>query len=70
MLRQLYFSCTDLALHAEFVPGHGETSTFGHERIESPFVGEKALAKWRNAKDWSEGGGGGARPDPAVDGHI
>jgi glyoxylase-like metal-dependent hydrolase (beta-lactamase superfamily II) len=47
-----------------FVPGHGETSTFGHERIESPFVGEKALAKWRNAKDWSDGGAG--RPDPAV----
>lgn len=47
-----------------FVPGHGETSTFGHERIESPFVGEKALAQWRKAKGWSEGG----RPDPAVEG--
>jgi len=46
-----------------FVPGHGETSTFGHERIENPFVGEKALEKWRRAKGWSEGHG---RPDPAV----
>jgi glyoxylase-like metal-dependent hydrolase (beta-lactamase superfamily II) len=30
-----------------FVPGHGETSTFGRERIANPFVGEEALAKWR-----------------------
>jgi glyoxylase-like metal-dependent hydrolase (beta-lactamase superfamily II) len=30
-----------------FVPGHGETSTFGRERRENPFVGEEALARWR-----------------------
>lgn len=30
-----------------FVPGHGETSTFGHERRENPFVGEEAIARWR-----------------------
>lgn len=48
-----------------FVPGHGETSTFGHERIESPFVGEKALEQWRKAKGWGASSGGG-RPDPAV----
>ena len=30
-----------------FVPGHGEISTFGRERMENPFVGEEALAKWR-----------------------
>lgn len=30
-----------------FVPGHGPASTFGRERIESPFVGEKAMARWR-----------------------
>lgn len=30
-----------------FVPGHGETSTFGHERRMNPFVGDEALAKWR-----------------------
>ena len=29
-----------------FVPGHGEMSTFGHERIASPFVGDAAMAKW------------------------
>lgn len=30
-----------------FVPGHGETSTMGHERIHNPFVGEEAMAQWR-----------------------
>jgi glyoxylase-like metal-dependent hydrolase (beta-lactamase superfamily II) len=34
-----------------FVPGHGETSTFGHERRENPFVGDEALARWRSLKD-------------------
>jgi glyoxylase-like metal-dependent hydrolase (beta-lactamase superfamily II) len=29
-----------------FVPGHGETSTFGHERQENPFVGDEAYARW------------------------
>lgn len=29
-----------------FVPGHGETSTFGHERQENPFVGDEAFARW------------------------
>jgi glyoxylase-like metal-dependent hydrolase (beta-lactamase superfamily II) len=29
-----------------FVPGHGETSTFGHERRENPFVGDEAFARW------------------------
>ncbi len=28
-----------------FTPGHGETSTFGHERVYNPFVGEEALAR-------------------------
>jgi glyoxylase-like metal-dependent hydrolase (beta-lactamase superfamily II) len=27
-----------------FVPGHGEMSTFGHERRTNPFVGDSALA--------------------------
>jgi len=27
-----------------FVPGHGQMSTFGHERATNPFVGDKALA--------------------------
>jgi hydroxyacylglutathione hydrolase len=30
-----------------FVPGHGESSTMGRERIHNPFVGEEAMAKWR-----------------------
>lgn len=30
-----------------FVPGHGPTSTFGHERRANPFVGEDAIARWR-----------------------
>jgi glyoxylase-like metal-dependent hydrolase (beta-lactamase superfamily II) len=30
-----------------FLPGHGETSTFGRERIANPFVGDEALAAWR-----------------------
>lgn len=29
-----------------FVPGHGETSTFGHERRDNPFVGDEAFAGW------------------------
>jgi glyoxylase-like metal-dependent hydrolase (beta-lactamase superfamily II) len=32
----------------QFLPGHGDTSTFGHERIKNPFVGEEALARWRS----------------------
>ncbi len=30
-----------------FVPGHGETSTFGHERENNPFVGDAAFARWQ-----------------------
>lgn len=30
-----------------FVPGHGKQSTFGYERMHSPFVGEEAMARWR-----------------------
>jgi glyoxylase-like metal-dependent hydrolase (beta-lactamase superfamily II) len=30
-----------------FVPGHGEPSTFGRERRENPFVGDAAMARWR-----------------------
>jgi glyoxylase-like metal-dependent hydrolase (beta-lactamase superfamily II) len=30
-----------------FVPGHGPTSTFGHERAENPFVSDAAYARWR-----------------------
>jgi hypothetical protein len=27
-----------------FVPGHGQMSTFGHERKTNPFVGDRVLA--------------------------
>lgn len=30
-----------------FVPGHHEQSTFGHERLHNPFVGEEAMRRWR-----------------------
>ena len=29
---------------ARFIPGHGPTSTFGHERRTNPYVGDSALA--------------------------
>lgn len=31
-----------------FVPGHGETSTIGRERVDNPFVGETAMERWRD----------------------
>jgi hydroxyacylglutathione hydrolase len=31
-----------------FIPGHGAASTFGHERLHNPFVGELAMARWRD----------------------
>jgi hydroxyacylglutathione hydrolase len=30
-----------------FVPGHGEQSTFGRERLHNPFVGEIPMGRWR-----------------------
>jgi glyoxylase-like metal-dependent hydrolase (beta-lactamase superfamily II) len=38
-----------------FTPGHGETSTFGHERLYNPFVGDEALVRWRAAKSAAPG---------------
>jgi glyoxylase-like metal-dependent hydrolase (beta-lactamase superfamily II) len=50
-LRQLVHSIRHklfpLGDDVQFLPGHGETSTFGRERLANPFVGEEALAKWR-----------------------
>ncbi|MBU6266104.1 MAG: MBL fold metallo-hydrolase [Sphingomonadales bacterium] len=34
-----------------FVPGHGDESTFGHERRHNPFVGEEAIARWRERRE-------------------
>ncbi|MEZ5737473.1 MAG: MBL fold metallo-hydrolase [Novosphingobium sp.] len=42
-----------------FVPGHGPNSTFGHERRENPFVGEKAMEHWQARF--------GGMKDPAVE---
>ncbi|HMP57512.1 MAG TPA: MBL fold metallo-hydrolase, partial [Novosphingobium sp.] len=33
-----------------FVPGHHRQSTFGHERLHNPFVGEDAMRRWRERK--------------------
>ena len=41
-----------------FLPGHGETSTFGRERAANPFVGDTAIARW-----WEQ-----RRPDLAAHG--
>jgi hydroxyacylglutathione hydrolase len=32
-----------------FLPGHGDASTFGHEREANPFVSDAALAQWKDA---------------------
>ncbi|MGB8363445.1 MAG: MBL fold metallo-hydrolase [Rhizomicrobium sp.] len=31
----------------QFMPGHGETSTFGRERRDNPFISDAAMAKWK-----------------------
>jgi glyoxylase-like metal-dependent hydrolase (beta-lactamase superfamily II) len=53
-LKQLVHSIRDklfaLGDDVSFTPGHGATSTFGHERIHNPFVGETALRKWRDGE--------------------
>jgi hydroxyacylglutathione hydrolase len=43
-IREKLFTLGD---DVSFTPGHGETSTFGHERLYNPFVGDEALARWR-----------------------
>ncbi len=44
-----------------FVPGHGPTSHFGHERRMNPFVGEEAMARWRAGARLK------GKQDPALD---
>jgi hydroxyacylglutathione hydrolase len=55
-IREKLFALGD---DVSFVPGHGEQSTMGRERIHNPFVGEEAMSKWR-AKF-------GGQHDPAVE---
>ncbi len=43
-IRMKLFSLGD---DVSFVPGHGECSTMGRERMDNPFVGEAAMEKWR-----------------------
>jgi hydroxyacylglutathione hydrolase len=43
-----------------FVPGHGESSTMGRERLENAFIGERAMANWRDRL-------GNGMADPAVE---
>jgi hydroxyacylglutathione hydrolase len=31
----------------QFLPGHGEISSFGHERAENPFVSDVAMSRWK-----------------------
>lgn len=49
LVRSIRFKLFPLGDDVRFVPGHGETSTFGHERISNPFVGDEALARYRAA---------------------
>ena len=46
-----------------FVPGHGESSTMGRERIHNPFVGDEAMSQWHARF----GGMPDPAPDPAVE---
>jgi glyoxylase-like metal-dependent hydrolase (beta-lactamase superfamily II) len=45
-----------------FVPGHGETSTFGHERRANPFVSDRVAATWREDLWTAASQGGEGRP--------
>jgi glyoxylase-like metal-dependent hydrolase (beta-lactamase superfamily II) len=47
LVRSIRFKLFPLGDDVRFLPGHGQTSTFGHERIANPFVGEEALERWR-----------------------
>lgn len=47
LLRSIRGKLFALGDDVRFLPGHGETSTFGHERAENPFVGDAALAARR-----------------------
>ena len=44
-IRTLLFPLGD---DVRFVPGHGPTSSFGEERKNNPFVGDMAMARWKN----------------------
>lgn len=49
-----------------FVPGHGETSTFGQERRFNPFVGDEAAARWKAGEAEAADTNGSDIQDPAA----
>ena len=57
LLRSIRGKLFALGDDVRFLPGHGETSTFGHERAENPFVGDAALAARRARLEELRGGG-------------
>lgn len=50
LVRSIRHRLFPLGDHVLFVPGHGETSSFGHERAANPFVSDEAYAKWRQRR--------------------
>jgi glyoxylase-like metal-dependent hydrolase (beta-lactamase superfamily II) len=46
LVRSIRLKLFALGDDVRFLPGHGETSTFGHERADNPFVGDAAVARW------------------------
>jgi glyoxylase-like metal-dependent hydrolase (beta-lactamase superfamily II) len=45
LIRSITTELWPLGDDVAFVPGHGPTSTFGEERADNPFVGDRALAR-------------------------
>jgi glyoxylase-like metal-dependent hydrolase (beta-lactamase superfamily II) len=46
LVRSIRLKLFPLGDDVRFVPGHGEQSHFGHERVANPFVSDEACAKW------------------------
>jgi glyoxylase-like metal-dependent hydrolase (beta-lactamase superfamily II) len=49
LIRSIREKLFPLGDDVRFVPGHGAMSTFGHERRDNPFVGERAEIDWPDA---------------------
>jgi glyoxylase-like metal-dependent hydrolase (beta-lactamase superfamily II) len=58
LIRSIRLKLFELGDDVLFLPGHGETSTMGHERAANPFVGDEAIAKW-----WAKRLGDAPSPD-------
>ena len=46
LVRSIRLKLFPLGDDVQFVPGHGEMSSFGHERAANPFVCDATYAKW------------------------